>query len=86
MVHLIWMHLLLMEPYGFIDAKDIGYVKTVKAIEKELSHEGLLFDIKMLMILVLQAHHLFNTFWFINSLYKIGEKEKSKLLFDQLLS
>ena len=37
---------LLMEPYGFIDAKDIRYIKTVKAIEKELSHEGLLFRYK----------------------------------------
>jgi GH15 family glucan-1,4-alpha-glucosidase len=26
------------------------------------------------------------TFWFINSLYRIGEEEKSKELFDKLLS
>ena len=38
--------ILLMEPYGFIAAKDPKYVKTVKAIEKELSHEGLLFRYK----------------------------------------
>ena len=37
---------LLMEPYGFIDAKDSRYIKTVKAIEKELSYEGLLFRYK----------------------------------------
>ncbi|WP_370214596.1 glycoside hydrolase family 15 protein, partial [Mesoflavibacter profundi] len=26
------------------------------------------------------------TFWFINSLYKIGEEEKAKAMFDKLLS
>jgi GH15 family glucan-1,4-alpha-glucosidase len=37
---------LLMEYYGFIKAKDPKYIKTVKAIEKELMHEGLLFRYK----------------------------------------
>ena len=78
---------LLMEPYGFIDAKDIRYVKTVKAIEKELSHEGLLFRYKNVDDFgTPSSSFTVCTFWFINSLYKIGEKEKSKLLFDQLLS
>ncbi len=78
---------LLMEPYGFIDAKDIRYVKTVKAIEKELSHEGLLFRYKNVDDFgAPSSSFTVCTFWFINSLYKIGEKEKSKLLFDQLLS
>ena len=44
---------LLMEPYGFIDAKDTRYVKTVKAIERELSHENFYLGIKMWMILEL---------------------------------
>ncbi len=78
---------LLMEPYGFIDAKDIRYVKTVKAIEKELSHEGLLFRYKNVDDFgTPSSSFTVCTFWFINSLYKIGEKEKSKLMFDQLLS
>ena len=78
---------LLMEPYGFIDAKDIRYVKTVKAIEKELSNEGLLFRYKNVDDFgTPSSSFTVCTFWFINSLYKIGEKEKSKLLFDQLLS
>ena len=37
---------LLMEYYGFIDGKDDKYVGTVKAIEKELMHEGLLYRYK----------------------------------------
>jgi GH15 family glucan-1,4-alpha-glucosidase len=78
---------LLMEPYGFIDAKDIRYIKTVKAIEKELSHEGLLFRYKNVDDFgTPSSSFTVCTFWFINSLYKIGEKEKSKLMFDQLLS
>ena len=78
---------LLMEPYGFIDAKDIRYVKTVKAIERELSHEGLLFRYKNVDDFgTPSSSFTVCTFWFINSLYKIGEKEKSKLMFDKLLS
>ena len=78
---------LLMEPYGFIDAKDARYVKTVKAIERELSHEGLLFRYKNVDDFgTPSSSFTVCTFWFINSLYKIGEKEKSKLMFDKLLS
>ena len=78
---------LLMEPYGFIDAKDPKYVKTVKAIEKELSHQGLLFRYKNDDDFgTPSSSFTVCTFWFINSLYKIGEEEKSKVMFDQLLS
>ena len=79
--------ILLMEPYGFIAAKDPKYVKTVKAIEKELSHEGLLFRYKNDDDFgTPSSSFTVCTFWFINSLYKIGEEEKSKEMFDQLLS
>ena len=78
---------LLMEPYGFIAAKDPKYVKTVKAIEKELSHEGLLFRYKNDDDFgTPSSSFTVCTFWFINSLYKIGEEEKSKAMFDKLLS
>ncbi len=78
---------LLMEQYGFIDAKDPKYIKTVNAIEKELSHEGLLFRYKNNDDFgTPSSSFTVCTFWFINSLYKIGEEEKSKELFDKLLS
>ena len=78
---------LLMEPYGFIKAKDPKYVKTVKAIEKELSHDGLLFRYKNDDDFgTPSSSFTVCSFWFINSLYKIGEEEKSKAMFDQLLS
>ena len=78
---------LLMESYGFIDAKDPKYIKTVKSIEKELSYEGLLFRYKNDDDFgAPSSSFTVCTFWFINSLYKIGEEEKSKAMFDQLLS
>ena len=78
---------LLMEYYGFIDAKNPKFVKTVKAIEAELMHEGLLYRYKNEDDFGLPSSSFtVCTFWFINSLYKIGEKEKSKNLFDELLS
>ena len=78
---------LLMEQYGFIEAKDERFVKTVHAIERELSYEGLLFRYKNKDDFgAPTSSFTICTFWFINSLYKIGEVEKSKKLFDQVLS
>ena len=78
---------LLMEYYGFIDAKDPKYIKTVNAIEKELMHEGLLYRYKNEDDFGLPSSSFtVCTFWFINSVFRIGEEEKAKILFDQLLS
>lgn len=78
---------LLMEPYGFIDAKDPKYVGTVNAIEKELCNDGLLYRYKNQDDFGLPSSSFtICTFWFINSLYKIGERRKAKKMFDQLLS
>jgi GH15 family glucan-1,4-alpha-glucosidase len=78
---------LLMEPYGFILAKDPKYVSTVKAIERDLSNDGLLYRYKNEDDFGLPSSSFtICTFWFINSLYKIGEEQKAKKLFDQLLS
>ena len=77
---------LLMEYYGFIEGKDPKYVKTVKAIEKELMHEGLLYRYKNEDDFGLPSSSFtVCTFWFINSLYKIGEEENAKMFFDKLL-
>ena len=77
---------LLMETYGFIEAKDPKFISTVKAIEKELSNDGLLYRYKNEDDFGLPSSSFtICTFWFINSLFKIGEEEKSQKLFDQLL-
>jgi alpha,alpha-trehalase len=78
---------LLMESYGFIDALDIKFIKTVYAIERELSFEGLLYRYKNHDDFGLPTSSFtICTFWFINSLFKIGEEEKATKLFEQLLS
>ena len=77
---------LLMESYGFIDCKDPKYVDTVKAIERELLFDGLLFRYKNNDDFgEPKSSFTVCTFWYINSLFKIGEETKAKNLFDQLL-
>jgi len=77
---------LLMESYGFIEAKDPKFISTVHAIERELGHEGLLYRYKNKDDFGLPTSSFtICSFWFINSLYKIGEKKKAKALFEKLL-
>jgi GH15 family glucan-1,4-alpha-glucosidase len=78
---------LLMESYGFIDAMDSRYVSTVLATEKELCNDGLMYRYKNEDDFGLPSSSFtICSFWFINSLYKIGHKKKAKDMFDQLLS
>jgi GH15 family glucan-1,4-alpha-glucosidase len=78
---------LLMESYGFIDAMDSRYVSTVIATEKELCNDGLMYRYKNEDDFGLPSSSFtICSFWFINSLYKIGHKKKAKDMFDQLLS
>ena len=77
---------LLMEQYGFISANDKKYVQTVKCIEKELLENNLMYRYKNDDDFGLPSSSFtVCTFWFINSLNKIGEKEKAKKLFENLL-
>lgn len=77
---------LLMEAYECVDAKDERFIKTVKAIEKELCNDGLLYRYKNEDDFGLPSSSFtVCTFWFINALFKIGEEEKAKKHFDQLL-
>ncbi len=78
---------LLMEYYGFIEADDPKYIQTVKVTYEELQYNGLMYRYK--------NHDDFGkpsssftvcTFWMIQSLYKIGEKEKATEMFENLLT
>ena len=72
---------------GFITAKDPRYVGTVKATEKELCHNGLSVRYKNKDDFgIPSSSFTICSFWFINSLYKIGEKDKAIKMFDDLLS
>lgn len=78
---------LLMENYGFIAANHPKYIATVRAIEKDLSNDGLLYRYKNKDDFGLPSSSFtICTFWFINSLYKIGDQLKAEALFKQLLS
>ncbi|MDB3927598.1 glycoside hydrolase family 15 protein, partial [Flavobacteriaceae bacterium] len=76
---------LLMQPYGFIDANDDKYISTVKVIEKELSKNGLMFRYKNNDDFGSpNSSFTVCSFWLIDSLYKIGEQAIK--MFDKLLS
>ncbi len=78
---------LLMESYGFIHARDPKYVNTVKAVEEHLSNDGLLYRYKNEDDFGLPTSSFtICTFWFINALFRIGEEDRARELFDQLLS
>ena len=78
---------LLMESYGFIEAKDSRFISTVEATERELCNDGLMYRYKNKDDFGLPSSSFtICTFWMINSLYKIGEHKKAKAYFDQLLT
>ncbi len=78
---------LLMERFGFINAQDPKYIATVHKIRDELCVDGLMYRYR--------NHDDFGkpsssfticTFWMIQSLAKIGEKEQAREMFENLLS
>lgn len=78
---------LLMETYGFIDANDSRYISTVKATQKELGHNGLMYRYKNCDDFGLPSSSFtICTFWMIQAMYKIGEKDEARKIFDKLLS
>ncbi|AFU68072.1 glucoamylase [Psychroflexus torquis ATCC 700755] len=77
---------LLMETYGFIEAKDPKFVSTVKAIGEHLTNDGLLYRYKNKDDFGLPSSSFtICTFWYINSLFKIGEVEDAKQQFERLI-
>jgi GH15 family glucan-1,4-alpha-glucosidase len=78
---------LLMESYGLIEATDERYISTVKATRKELCRNGLMYRYKNKDDFGLPSSSFtICTFWMIQALFKIGEKEEARRLFEQLLS
>lgn len=78
---------LLMESYGLIEASDPRYVSTVRATQRDLSRNGLMYRYKNRDDFGLPTSSFtICTFWLIQALDRIGEHEEAKKLFDQLLS
>ncbi|SDG40410.1 glycoside hydrolase family 15 protein [Psychroflexus sediminis] len=78
---------LLMESYGFIEAKHPKFISTVKAVGKHLTNDGLLYRYKNKDDFGLPSSSFtICTFWYINSLIKIGEVKEAKQQFERLIS
>lgn len=79
--------LLLMAEYGFIEADDIKYKKTVLFIKEQLFHKNLMYR-------YVNADDFGNpssafticTFWLVQALHRIGMVDEAKDIFDNLLS
>ena len=79
--------LLLMESYGFISADDERYQKTVRAIQKNLMHKGLLFRYKHSDDFGLPSSAFtICTFWLVRALFVTGEKKEALSLFRKLIN
>ena len=78
---------LLMENFGFIRADDPRYISTVKATQKELCRNGLMYRYKNRDDFgIPSSSFTICTFWMIQALFKIGKKDEAHELFEQLLS
>jgi alpha,alpha-trehalase len=78
---------LLMEAYGFIDATDERYISTVKATQRDLSRNGLMYRYKNRDDFGLPTSSFtICTFWLIQALNQIGERNQARQLFDKLLT
>ncbi len=78
--------LLLMEEYGFIAPDDEKFVQTVKAVKKELYHEGLMYRyVNPDDFGEPSSAFTICAFWMVRALYQIGEVEDAKEMFDGIL-
>ncbi|MFC1560170.1 glycoside hydrolase family 15 protein [Candidatus Margulisiibacteriota bacterium] len=78
---------LLMLHYGFLDRNDPKIISTVKQYYKHLVKNGFTFRyISDDEFGVPKSAFIVCTFWMINSLYLIGEKEKAAEMFNNITS
>lgn len=77
---------LLMQTYGFIEATDERYIKTVKTIKENLLYNGLMYRYKSKDDFGKPTSAFtICTFWLIEALYVIGERDEAKEIFDEML-
>ncbi|MDD3727510.1 MAG: glycoside hydrolase family 15 protein [Dysgonamonadaceae bacterium] len=77
---------LLMQTYGFIEATDERYIKTVKTIKENLLYNGLMYRYKSKDDFGKPTSAFtICTFWLIEALYAIGERDEAKEIFDEML-
>lgn len=77
---------LLMEYYGFIEPSDPKFISTVKRTYDELAHKGMMYRYKNEDDFGLPSSAFtICSFWMIRSLYKIGEQERAREMFNNIL-
>lgn len=78
--------ILLMHHYDFISPKNPKFISTVKAIEKELVKDGLVYRYRMKDDFGYPKNPFtIASFWLIDALYAIGEKKKAIGMFKDVL-
>jgi alpha,alpha-trehalase len=78
--------LLQMEEYGFLEAGDIMYQKTVVGIKNALFYDGLMYRyINNDDFGKPTSSFTICTFWLIKALFRIGKEEEARLIFEDLL-
>lgn len=78
--------ILLMETYGFIDARDERYIKTVNTIYEKLNHNGLLFRYRNQDDFgIPSSAFTVCSFWMIRGLFVTGRKKEAKEMFERVL-
>jgi GH15 family glucan-1,4-alpha-glucosidase len=79
--------LLLMAEYGFIEANDPKYIKTVVAIRNSLFKDGLVYRyISPDDFGKPSSSFTICSFWLVQALHRIGRKEEAREIFEDLLS
>jgi alpha,alpha-trehalase len=79
--------LLLLAEYGFIEADDPKYKKTVIAVKNTLFHKGLVYRyINSDDFGKPASSFTICTFWLIQALFRIGMKEEARNIFENLLT
>ncbi|MFT4551201.1 MAG: GH15 family glucan-1,4-alpha-glucosidase [Verrucomicrobiales bacterium] len=78
---------LLMAEYGFIDAKDERFVKTVEASEKELCRDGLMYRYRNQDDFG-EPSSAFTvcSFWMVKALASIGRRKDARGMYERLLA
>lgn len=78
---------LLMHFYGFIGPNNERFIKTVKAIKKNLYHNGLMYRYKAEDDFgIPSSSFTICTFWLIDALFAIGEREEAADIFEKMKS
>jgi GH15 family glucan-1,4-alpha-glucosidase len=79
--------LLLMEPLGFLPADDPRYVRTVRAIGRDLRRGDFIYRyVEKDDFGEPENAFLVCTLWFIDALIALGERDEARRLFENVLS